>query len=137
MMINYWAVSVSSVMAMVVGYFWYGPLWSKKWLEVIGATELDLEARKQMQQRSTKLYILQFVLVVIQVWVLAYFIAGWQEVSGMEKAMWIWLAFVMPTVAASSMWNNDTLKVSLTRFLLQAGYQLIVFVMYGFILSSW
>lgn len=135
--INYWAVLVCGVIAMFVGYLWYGPLFGKKWLEIIGANAQDLAAREKMQKSAGKLYVVQFVLVLFQVWVLAYFIQGWQEVSGVANALWIWAAFIMPTVAAASMWNNDSARVSWARFLLQTGYQLVVFVIFGLILAAW
>ena len=137
MEINYLAIFVCAVLAMGVGSVWYGPLFGKKWLEVVGATAEDLEARKEMQKRMIPLYVTQFLLVLFQVWVLAYYIGGWKEVSGLGNALWIWAAFVMPTVAAASMWNNDSAKVSWARFLIQAGYQLVVFVMFGLILGAW
>lgn len=46
MLINYYAVVASSVLAMVVGAIWYGPLFGKKWLEITGANTSDIVARK-------------------------------------------------------------------------------------------
>jgi hypothetical protein len=68
---------------------------------------------------------------------LAYYIAGWKEASGLTNALWIWAAFIMPIVAGMSMWNNDSRRVAWTRFLLQAGYQLVLFILYGLILGYW
>jgi len=137
MEINYWAILVCSILAMVFGGIWYGPLFGKKWLEVTGANNLDLERRKEMMKGVNKLYATQFLLTLFQVWVLAYYIAGWKEASGLTNALWIWAGFVVPTVAASSMWNNDSAKISWARFLLQSGYQLIIFIIFGLILSFW
>lgn len=117
--INYWAVLVCAVWAMAVGIIWYGPLFGKKWLKVIGATDSGLEARKKMQQGAVKLYFVQFILTLFQAWVLAYYIAGWREVSGLENALWIWVAFIVPVLAGVAMWNNDSAKVSWARFLIQ------------------
>ena len=43
----------------------------------------------------------------------------------------------MPTVAGAAMWNNDSAKISWARFMIQAGYQLVLFVMFGLILGAW
>jgi hypothetical protein len=43
----------------------------------------------------------------------------------------------MPTIAGTAMWNNDSKKISRARFLIQAGYQLILFVSFGAILGIW
>jgi hypothetical protein len=72
------------------------------------------------------------------VWVLAWYIGTLSGVSsGVHTAFSVWIAFVMPTVAAASMWNNDSGKVSWARFLIQAGYQLVLFILVGFILGIW
>ncbi len=42
--INYWAVISCALVAMVVGAMWYGPLFGRAWLKVIGATASDLAA---------------------------------------------------------------------------------------------
>ncbi len=137
MQVNYYAILVCGILAMVFGYLWYGPLFGKMWLKVIKATELDLEARKKMQENVWKLYLLQFLLVLFQVWVLAYYIQGWKDASGLTNALWIWAAFVVPVIAGTAMWNNDSAKISWTRFLIQSGYQLVCFVAFGLILGVW
>ncbi len=137
MEINYWAVLVCGVLAMVIGSIWYGPLFGKRWLQVIGATELDLERRKQMQREAAPLYVIQFALALLQAWVLAYYIVGWKDAPGVENALWIWAAFVVPTLAGTSMWNNDPTKVKWARFLIQGGYQLVLFIAFGLVLGMW
>jgi hypothetical protein len=86
MEINYLAVVVCAVLSLVVGGIWYGPIFGKKWLEVTGADKIDLERRKEMMAGVWKLYLTQFVLSLFQVYVLAYYIVGWKEASGIENA---------------------------------------------------
>jgi hypothetical protein len=81
------------------------------------------------------LYVVQFLLTFFQVWVLAGLIGGSPDAP--QNAIWIWAAFIMPTIAGSAMWNNDSKKISGARFLIQAGYQLILFVSFGAILGIW
>jgi hypothetical protein len=135
--VNYLAILVASVLAMAVGAVWYGPLFGKRWLEVIGASELDIEERKKMQKSAGPLYLVQFVLTLFQVLVLAHLIADTQIASGLERALWIWAAFVIPTLAAAAMWNNDSARISWARFLIQGGYQLVIFTIFGTILMLW
>lgn len=137
MVINYWAVLVCGVVSMVIGFVWYGPLFGKKWMEIVGAKAVDMEARKKMQKEAGPLYLVQFLLTLFQAYVLAHYIAGWKDASGVENALWIWAAFLMPTVAGSAMWNNDSARVKWARFLIQAGYQLVLFVVFGLILGMW
>lgn len=135
--INYWAVLVCGVLSMVLGAIWYGPLFGRKWAQIIGANPDDLKACKEMQKRAMPLYVAQFLLTLFQVWVLAYDMALLKNVSGLQNAIWLWAGFVMPTVAGSAMWNNDSAKISWARFLIQAGYQLILFIIFGLVLGMW
>lgn len=137
MEINYLAVLACGVASMIIGSIWYGPLFGKKWMKIIGATEMDIQKRKEMQKKAMPLYSISFVLALFQAYVLAYYIAGWTDASGVENALWIWAAFIMPTVAGASMWNNDSAKVSWSRFLIQAGYYLVLFIVFGLILGYW
>ena len=135
--INYWAVLLSAILAMVLGFLWYGPLFGATWARVVGATFEDKAAREAMQKAAMPLYVVQFLLVLFQIFILAYYVRTWAEMPGVANAFLIWAAFVMPTVAGASMWNNDSRSIAWTRFLLQAGYQLICFLLFGFVLSYW
>lgn len=137
MIINYLAVLTCVVLSIGIAVVWYGPLFGRKWAEIVGGNFDTAEARRDMQKRVMPLYVTQFLLTFFQVTILAFYIQGWKDASGLENALWIWAAFVMPTIAASSMWNNDSAKISWARFLIQSGYQLVVFALFGFVLGIW
>lgn len=128
---------VCAVLSMIIGWVWYGPLFGKKWMQITGATDMDVERRKEMQKKAMPLYLVQFVLVLFQLYVLAHYIAGWQDASGVENALWIWAAFIIPTVAAGAMWNSDSSRVKWARFLIQGGYYLVLFVVFSLIFGMW
>ncbi len=135
--INIWAVLACAIFSMILGSIWFGPLFGKKWMEITGADPSDLAKRKEMQKNAGPLYAVQFVLSLFQAWVLAYYIAGWPDISGVTNSLWIWAGFVMPIVAGGSMWNNDSSKVAWSRFWINASYQLVLFISYGLILGFW
>ncbi len=138
MEINIWAVIACGVVAMVIGAIWYGPIFGKKWMEICGATNMDVETRKKMQKEAMPLYGIQFILALFQAHVLAvYIMLTPDKMSGMSNSLWIWAAFIMPTVAAAAMWNNDAKKVKWARFLIQAGCQLVTFIVFALILTAW
>lgn len=137
MEINYLAVLVCALLSMIVGSIWYGPLFGKKWAKIIGADTSDELKRKQMQKEAAPLYAVQFVLSLLQLYILAHYIKGWTEVSGVDNALWLWLGFIVPTIAGGVMWNNNPSEVKWTMFFIQAGYQLIMFTIYGAVLSAW
>ncbi len=134
---NYWAVLVCAVLSIILGAVWYGPLFGKKWLEITGADKVDEARRQEMMKNVWKLYITQFLLCLFQVLVLTHLINDTVKVSGLERSLWIWAAFIMPMIASGAMWNNDSARVSWARFLIQAGYQLVCFVAFGLILGLW
>jgi hypothetical protein len=136
--INLMNVLIGAVLSMIVGSLWYGPIFGKKWMEVIGVDPNSMnnpETKKAMQKQAMPLYIVQFLLAIFQVWVLAHYIANWEELSGVANSLWIFAGFVVPTLAGSSMWTNDSTKIKWQRFLIQFGYQLIVFIIFGLILK--
>ncbi len=135
--INYWAVVACGVVSMVVGGIWYGPLFGKKWMEICEVDVSDIEARKKMQKEAMPLYAVQFLLVLFQVYVLAHFIAAWEDNAPVSTALWIAAAFVIPTIASASMWTNEASKIKWARFLIQAGYNLVMFVIFAMILTAW
>jgi len=135
--VNYAAIFVGAVLSMAIGAIWYGPLFGKKWLEIVGATEATLEARKKMQKSAGPLYGVKFILTLFQVLVLAHLVVDTTRVGGVERALWIWAAFVIPTLAGAVMWTNEQSKMKWARFLIQGGYQLTIFVVFGLLLQFW
>ncbi len=135
--INYWAIIVGAILSMVIGAIWYGPIFGKKWMEIIGVDPNDKETLAKMQKSAMPLYAVQLVLTLFQVLVLAHLIADTKLVGGLERSLWIWAAFIIPTLAGAVMWTNDTGKIKWSRFLIQGGYQLIIFIVFGLLLQFW
>lgn len=135
--INYWAVGVGAIISMILGAIWYGPLFGKKWMEIIGVNPTILAEREAMQQSARPLYGVQFILVLFQVLVLAHLIADTTRVGGLERALWICAAFVIPTLAGAVMWTNEAKNIKWARFLIQGGYQVVCFIIFGLLLQFW
>lgn len=137
MEINHLAILVCGILSMVIGAIWYGPLFGKKWMEICGVNADDFKARAEMQKGAAPLYAVQFVLTLFQVLVLAHLIADTTKVSGLERSLWIYAAFIMPMIVGCVMWTAEPAKRKWARFLIQSGYQLVVFVLFGIILTVW
>ncbi len=138
--INYWAVLVCGIVAMVLGFIWYGPIFGKLWMKLNGVDAMNAEQCKEMQKKAGPMYGVQFVLALFQAYVLAYFIGAWlqfQQVSGIHTAFGIWIGFIMTTIASTSLWTGETGKAKWARFLVQSGYNLILFIIFGLILGMW
>lgn len=128
-------VLACGVVAMIVGSVWYGPLFGKKWMEVIGV-DPHKEITPDMKKAAMPLYLIQFLLTALQVYILSNLI-NYTGGNGVWVAGFMWLGFVMPTIAGCSMWNNNSNRLKWSQFLIQSGYQLIVFVLFGYILGTW
>ncbi len=136
MNINYLAILVSSVLSMIVGAIWYGPLFGRKWAEIVGMDMSDATKVAEMKRGANKLYAIQFLITLFQVWVLSYYINGTEMISPIQNSIWIWAGFILPTIAGTAMWNNDSSKIAWSRFFVQGGYQLILFIIFGLVLGN-
>lgn len=144
MIIHYLEIITCLVISMVLGSLWFGPIFGKRWMAIIGAnkdaaqTEIDQTRREEMQKAAMPLYFVQALLTLVQIFVLDQFIQVIARASGMnglQVAVWTFLAFIMPAVAAASMWTADTSSVKWGRFLIQGGYYVLLFIIFGAILG--
>lgn len=140
MEIHFLPILMCAVLSIIVGSVWYGVLFGKTWARLIGADPecmTDPVKRKAANKQALPMYGIQFVLSLLQIWILAQFIAAGVSGAGLSISIWIWLGFIMPSVAGASMWNNDSRKDNWTKFFLAAGFQLILAIAFGLILNFW
>lgn len=159
-----WPVIICAVFAMILGAIWYGPLFGRAWMKIIGADKYDEKRRKEMQKSAGPLYLIQFMLVFVQVWFIGMVVNVWGKLAELTfecndaigdaaqmcvfpdatstpiiigRTILLWFVFVIPTVAACSMWTADPGKVRWARLLIQSGYYLVLFAIFGLILGLW
>ncbi len=140
MEVHFLPILVCAIISLILGSLWYGPIFGKAWMRLMKVDEdcmSDPIKRKAAQKQAMPLYVLQFVLSLIQIWVLANFIVSGATSSGMVTSIWIFTGFILPMAAQGSMWNNDTKKDNWTRFFIVAGFNLVLFILLGIILSRW
>jgi hypothetical protein len=138
MEINYLAVLACTLLAMVVGSLWYSPLlFGRTWMRLNKMNSADMGGKSQMQKEMAVIYSLQIAFAFLQAYVLAHFVEGWNDVSGVEVAIWIWLGFIIPVLAGSVMWTMEKWQDKVARFSIQAGYNLVLFIAFGYILGVW
>ena len=138
MEINYLAVVACTLLAMVLGSLWYSPLlFGRIWMRLNKMNPADMGSNKQMQREMAAIYGLQIIFAFLQAYILAHFVEGWNDASGMEVAIWVWLGFVIPILAGSVMWTMEKWQDKAARFFIQAGYNLVLFTAFGYILGVW
>lgn len=136
--INYWAVLVSAIVSMVFGSLWYGPLFGKPWMKLMGFTAESMEKAKA--KGMTTSYVIMMVSSLITAYVLAHAIVFGVAytgiggaVGGAMGAFYYWLGFVAPVSTAPQLWEGKPWKL----FFIQAGYYLVSMLIQGMILATW
>ncbi len=132
--INYLAVLVAAVASMVIGFLFYGPLFGKFWIALMGFTKEQLDAGKA--KGMSKSYALGFLGSLVTSYVLARFVAytGAGGISGgLQTGFWAWLGFVATVALGSILWEGKSWKL----YGLNMGYQFMNLLAMGAILAVW
>ncbi|MBU2103602.1 DUF1761 domain-containing protein [Patescibacteria group bacterium] len=137
--INYWAILLCVVVAVVLGTLWYGPFFGKSWMRIVGIKKQDdmTPAVKRMMMRS---YGLSLITSFGMAYVLAHVLYYTTEVTriagvntGVQVALWSWIGFVVPATIGSVLWEDRPWKY----WFITAGYYLVLLVSMGVILAVW
>ncbi|MFT5849732.1 MAG: hypothetical protein ACI9H6_000547 [Patiriisocius sp.] len=135
---NYLIILACTVFGVALGTLWYGPLFGKQWCKLNGVDPNNKVEVARMKKGMAPVMLLQFLLTLFQVYVLFFYIKGAEaEMDGVTNALWLWAGFVVPTLAASVLWTNESKKQQKKRFLLQAGFNLVSFVAFALIIVQW
>lgn len=136
--VNYWAILASAVWAMVVGSLWYGPLFGKTWMKLMGINKEKIKAMPQNEM--AKLYGIQLVGSLAMAFVLSHaivFASTYLNTSGvaagLQTGFWNWLGFVAPVTIGSVLWEGKSWKL----WFLNSGNYLLTLVGMGIILALW
>ena len=103
-MINFWAVLVCGIVSMILGMIWYGPwVCGNAYMKLMGVDPKDTKKIKESQKGMGVLYFGQFLLTLLQVYILAnvaVFGQNYFHISPLEAnlraAFALWLGFVVP-----------------------------------------
>jgi hypothetical protein len=133
--VNYLTVLIAGVLHMGVGALWYGPLFGKPWMALMGISKESMAATgadKKMGQR----YFVAFVGALITAFGLNYIVQVSGDTTfgaGMECGLLAWLAFVVPVLLTQVLWENKPVKL----YILNIGYYLVTFALVGGVLAVW
>lgn len=123
------AVVLAALSAFILGYLWYTVIFAKPWQKLIGMKASAKDAAPNL----TKFLLGSLVLELLMAWNLAMFIgpdAGWAFglFAGMAAGFgWVSLAF-----GVNYMFEGKPLKL----WLINAGYNTLVFAIMGLIIGS-
>lgn len=129
--INFWAVLVSAALSFVLGSMWYSPLmFGKQWMRELNMSEADL-ASTNMAKMLTLTYLLSLVISFN----LAAFLND-PSIGAKEGAMYGFLAgfgWVSMSLGMVYLYSRQSFKL----FVIDAGYQTVLYTLIGVILGVW
>jgi hypothetical protein len=139
--INYLAVLASTVIMMVLGGLWYGPIFGRPWIALMG---FDPQKVAQMQAKGAsamwKSYALMALGALIMSFVLAHaviFANAYLGTSGISGGLMVgflnWLGFIAPVSLGTVLWEGKSWKL----WFLNTGYYLVGLLIIGVLLSVW
>ena len=131
--INYLAVLVCGILAMGLGALWYSPmLLGKMWLVAVDKSEEELK----QEFNPVKAYSISFIAQLVIAYVLATImnsVGATTPQEGIRLAFMTWIGFTATTMTINMLFEGKTFK----QFVVDGGYHLIVFIIYGIILGAW
>ncbi len=135
--INFWAVLVSAIATMVIGFLWYSPLlFANPWMRLMGTDPSDKAKVAEMQKSAGKLYSLSFLASIVSAVALAKIIDLTNVNTipyGMKVGFAVWLAFVTTVQLTGALFGKQPAKL----YLINTGYQLVCYLVMGAILAVW
>lgn len=118
---------------MAFGFLWYGPLFGKLWMKLMGFSHKDLG---EMKMNMGVAYFTAFITTIVTVSVLSYFIgisSAATFISGAFIGFFVWLGFIATSTMGQFLWEGKPF----TLYLINNIYQLIFYLVVGGILAVW
>ncbi|HKJ44962.1 MAG TPA: DUF1761 domain-containing protein [Balneolales bacterium] len=127
---NIWAVLVAAISTFVIGWLWYGPLFGKTWMSLVGLTE-----EKIQQSNMFKTFGIAFIFELVMAYNLAMFLndpsIDWKmgALYGFLTGFgWIFLAIGVHSLFEKRSWKY---------IFINGGYWAVSFTVMGLILGAW
>lgn len=136
MSISVLGVLVASVVTFLFGWLWHGPLFGKKWMDLMGFTP---ENMKSMKMTPVQAMVGGFVVNIIMAIVLAlainlsdfYYRNALPVLGALQTGFLLWLGFIATNTLGGVLWEGRSWK--LWRF--NNIYNLLVILIMSLVLS--
>lgn len=129
--VNLVAVLIAAVASMAIGFVWYGPLFGKPWMKLMGMKgkfEMKMDAKMQ------KTYAMSFVGALVMAYVLASLIGmgGVKTLEGgLTAGFFAWLGFVAPVQMSEVLFGGKSWNL----YYINTGFQLASLLAMGAVLT--
>lgn len=124
------AVAIAGVSAMVTGGIWYGPLFGKDWMKLVGIRKEDIK-----KGEMPKMYGVMFAASLVEAYMLSIFIhyaGAYTLFDGIKTGVWVWIGFVGTVMLGNYMFSKKPMKL----FFIDSGYALVNLMVMGAIIAS-
>ena len=114
-------------------------MFGKAWMQVMGVDPNMTDAQMKEASKGMALtYIAQFVLSLIEAFILALFVMMAATIGmGVMTAIWIFIGFMLPIIGGAALWSGKPKNLAWKMFGISAGFQLVIIVVYAVILTAW
>jgi Protein of unknown function (DUF1761) len=135
--VNLWAVLVSALATMVVGFVWYSPaLFANPWMRLMGYDPNDKAKIAEMQKSAGPSYALSLIASIVTAFALGKLIGvtgTMTAIDGLKIGLVVWLGFVTTVQLTNALFSHQRNKL----YLINTGYQLVCYLAMGAILGAW
>jgi hypothetical protein len=134
MAINYLAILVSSITVTIVGALWYGPLFGKVWIKLMGWSTEKVESAKK--KNMTKPLITNFIATLVMITILALALDFTKTIllkDALLLTFFIWLGFVATVSLNGVLWEGKPFSL----YVLNNAHILVSLIITTLILNSW
>ena len=124
---------IAAVANFAIGFLWYGPLFGKQWMKLLGLKASNTEEGKK---EMPKLLAINFASVLVEAHILAYLLQKMGVTSSKEGAwlgFWLGLGIVGTTMLANYLYTKKPRNL----FLIDWGYHLVGLIAMGAIIGYW
>lgn len=135
--INWLAVVAASLVGFAIGFIWYGPLFGKKWMSLVGMTEEDAQ-----NGNMAKVFGVTFIFQFIMAYCLAMFFYGSGDPEAAEMitagtgsfyGFLTGFGWVATALGVNALYEQK----SWSYIFINGGFWIVVFTLMGLILGAW
>lgn len=133
------SVLLATLALVVLGSLWYGPLFGKSWMQLIGIARPDVMT-PEIKRMMAKSYGIQFLASLVLSFVMAHVIVFVLPTLHLEPTLGAallgllaWVGFVAPATLGSVLWEGRSWKY----WGITAGYYLVALPFLGVFFTLW
>lgn len=130
--INYLSVIVCAFLSMIVGALWYGPLFGKEWMKLVGKTEEEISKDFNPAKTYSLATAAHFFIALIIAYIIDLTNAK-TVIDGLRIALTTWVGFVAAPWYVNFLFERKPVKL----LIINSVYNLVLFVLFGIILVYW